>query len=119
MVVCVSYKLAPPVVKLFQSVLQDIGKILLFLLYKLYKIFHLHHTSIFFPESDTELEGLMPEASDIDIKLLNIEPEKNPFTDERQSLGKKKLFNTKRKVEAASGLHMKLSLYRQHTNKIN
>lgn len=30
----------------------------------------------------------MPEASEIDIKLLNIEPEKNPLIDDRQSLGK-------------------------------
>lgn len=43
-------------------------------------------TVFLFSESETEFEGLIPEASDLDIKLLSIEPEKD--VDERQSLGK-------------------------------
>lgn len=39
-------------------------------------------------ESDGELEGLIPEASEVNIRLLSIEPEQ-PVADEKQSLGKK------------------------------
>lgn len=39
-------------------------------------------------ESETEFEGLIPEESDVNIKLLSIEPEKSQYEDERQSLGK-------------------------------
>lgn len=40
-----------------------------------------------FSESDHELEGLIPEVSDVDIKLLSIEPEQAPVPDEKQSFG--------------------------------
>lgn len=39
-----------------------------------------------FTESDGELEGLIPEASEVNIQLLSIEPEQ-PVLDEKQSLG--------------------------------
>lgn len=41
----------------------------------------------FLTESDGELEGLIPEASEVNIRLLSIEPEQ-PVADEKQSLGK-------------------------------
>jgi hypothetical protein len=42
-------------------------------------------------ESEIEYDGLIPEVSDVDIKLLSIEPEADQVFDEKQSLGNNKL----------------------------
>lgn len=42
-----------------------------------------------FTESDLELEGLIPDDTDLNMELLSIEQEQNQIIDEKQSLGKK------------------------------
>ncbi|XP_059054432.1 uncharacterized protein LOC131848548 [Achroia grisella] len=54
-------KLTPPILKLVKKIQQS-------------------------AESEAELEGLIPEVSEVDINLLSIEPECTIVTDERQSL---------------------------------
>lgn len=44
-----------------------------------------------FLESDNELEGLIPEVSESDIKILSIEPEPASTPDERQIYGRSDL----------------------------
>lgn len=41
----------------------------------------------FFSESDFETEGLIPEVSEVNIKLLSIEPDPVPSMDEKQIYG--------------------------------
>ncbi|XP_075969565.1 uncharacterized protein LOC142972374 [Anticarsia gemmatalis] len=60
MLTCVFYKLILPILRTFKNIKQDL-------------------------ESDYELEGLIPDISDVDIKLLSIEPEQAPVPDEKQS----------------------------------
>ncbi|CAG9783727.1 unnamed protein product [Diatraea saccharalis] len=61
MAVCFINKLAPPAIKIVKKLQQN-------------------------ADSDMEFEGLIPEVTDNDIKLLSIEPEQNQLFDERQSL---------------------------------
>ncbi|RVE45137.1 hypothetical protein evm_010246 [Chilo suppressalis] len=61
MVICTYNKLAPYAVKIAKRIQQS-------------------------ADSDTEFEGLIPDVTDNDIKLLSIEPEQNQLVDERQSL---------------------------------
>ncbi|XP_026329210.1 uncharacterized protein LOC113237131 [Hyposmocoma kahamanoa] len=60
MSLCLMYKLAPPVLRIIKKIQQN-------------------------AESDGELEGLIPEESEVNIRLLSIEPEQ-PVADEKQSL---------------------------------
>ncbi|CAH0701823.1 unnamed protein product [Spodoptera exigua] len=59
MSICLFNKVILPIIKLCKNMRQDF-------------------------ESDFELEGLIPEASEVDIKLLSIEPDPVPVMDERQ-----------------------------------
>ncbi|XP_063531135.1 uncharacterized protein LOC134742113 [Cydia strobilella] len=61
MVTCLFYKIAKPVVTLAHKIQQN-------------------------AESDGELEGLIPEITEGDIKILSLEPETKHVVDERQSL---------------------------------
>ncbi|XP_069364892.1 uncharacterized protein [Maniola hyperantus] len=56
-----SYKLIPPLIKVYKRVQQN-------------------------AESEFELEGLIPDASDVNLDLLTIEPDQQPLSDDRQSL---------------------------------
>ncbi|XP_049867293.1 uncharacterized protein LOC126367689 [Pectinophora gossypiella] len=60
MSLCVLRKIAPPIHRFIRKIQQN-------------------------ADSDGELEGLIPDISDVDIKLLSIEPEQ-PIIDDRQSL---------------------------------
>ncbi|CAB3242143.1 unnamed protein product [Arctia plantaginis] len=60
MLVCLFYKIILPVLKTFKDIKQDL-------------------------ESEHELEDLIPEVSEVNIKLLSIEPEQAPSSDEKQS----------------------------------
>ncbi|KAI5633088.1 hypothetical protein NE865_14216 [Phthorimaea operculella] len=60
MIICFSHKVAPQVLKFMKKIQQH-------------------------AESDGELEGLIPDMSEVDVKILSIEPDP-PVFDERQSL---------------------------------
>ncbi|KAJ8722732.1 hypothetical protein PYW07_003912 [Mythimna separata] len=59
MLICIFYKVILPVIKLCKNMRQDL-------------------------ESDFELEGLIPEVSEVNIKLLSIEPDPVPSLDDKQ-----------------------------------
>ncbi|XP_073944017.1 uncharacterized protein [Choristoneura fumiferana] len=61
MITCLTYKISKPIIKLARTIHQN-------------------------AESDGELEGLIPEVSDVDIKILSIESETKQVFDEKQSL---------------------------------
>ncbi|XP_039746983.1 uncharacterized protein LOC120624481 isoform X2 [Pararge aegeria] len=55
------HKLIPPIIRVYKKVQQN-------------------------AESEFELEGLVPDASDVNLDLLTIEPDQKPLSDDRQSL---------------------------------
>ncbi|CAH2073996.1 unnamed protein product, partial [Iphiclides podalirius] len=61
MILCISYKLLPPVVRFMKRIQQN-------------------------AESDLELEGLVPDDTDANMDLLSIDQEQNQVIDEKQSL---------------------------------
>ncbi|KAI8435019.1 hypothetical protein MSG28_003451 [Choristoneura fumiferana] len=78
MITCLTYKISKPIIKLARTIHQN-------------------------AESDGELEGLIPEVSDVDIKILSIESETKQVFDEKQSLvQQKQLQSTLEEVQPAA-----------------
>lgn len=67
---------------------QDLGKKNIFIQYNMFNYFIFVTIQIIFSESDFELEGLIPEVSEVNIKLLSIEPDPVPSLDDKQIYGK-------------------------------